>query len=150
MSTARPSLCCRRIREQISVSLDRELSRFERMMVDTHLAECADCRSYGTDVAAITRALRAADLQPLESPVVVPAGGRAVRLRLASSVAAVLAVALVGVASQIAAHRPPQAVHSRLGAQVRFPSQGELLREQALARSGSVRVGAALGWQTMR
>ena len=72
-----PSLVCDRVRAQISVGLDGELSQLERAMLASHLARCAGCARYEQDVTAFTQALRAAPLEPLSRPIVVqPAPGR--------------------------------------------------------------------------
>jgi hypothetical protein len=56
---------CDRVRSQVSLDLDGELSMLERAMVSRHLERCAACSSFSDDVATFTRSLRDA---PLEKP----------------------------------------------------------------------------------
>jgi anti-sigma factor RsiW len=86
---------CDRVRGQVSLELDGEISQLERVMVAAHLRRCDRCRAFRDDVVAITRALREAPLEQLEHPVVLPrrrrVSGTAVRVAAA---AASIAVAL--------------------------------------------------------
>ncbi len=94
---------CDRVRAQISLSLDGELSQLEQRMLASHVARCADCAAYEADVVAITTELRAAPLEALEHPVVVRRPRRRLPLvRLQVGVAAGLAVAVLGALSQVA------------------------------------------------
>lgn len=132
MSTVRPSVICDRVRSQISLELDDELSQLERAMVSAHLERCAECRAYGDDVAAITTAVRAAPLEPMERQIVLRKPRRAIAARLQAGVAAAVAVAALGVAGQIASE-PQSPVSSPLGSrEIRYPTQRAIEREQAL------------------
>ena len=48
------------------------LSSFEEALLDRHLAGCASCNAFATATAAETSLLRAADLEDLPVPVVLP------------------------------------------------------------------------------
>ena len=62
-------LVCDRVRAQISLELDGELSQLERAMLTSHLARCTDCRVFEAEVTAFTHALRAAPLETLSVPI---------------------------------------------------------------------------------
>lgn len=135
MSTVRPSVICDRVRSQISLDLDDELSQLERAMVSAHLERCPECRAYKGEVAAFTGAVRAAPLERMESPIVLHRPRRGIAVRLQSSAAAAAAVALVavGVASQIASQSPSPGLSS--GSEIRYPSQRAIERELAILES---------------
>src|SRR5829696_2558912 len=98
------SVACDRVRAQISLELDGELSQLERAMVGAHVLRCARCHAFQRSVRSFTRELRAA-------PQLLPSAGLLVRrprripvvARYQASVAAAMALAIVGVASQMAA-----------------------------------------------
>jgi predicted anti-sigma-YlaC factor YlaD len=92
---------CKRVREQVSLQLDGELSQLELRMLDAHLARCADCSDYAAEVAQFTHAMRAAPLETLERPIVLRRPGRVAVARLHMGVAAAIALAAVGLASQL-------------------------------------------------
>ena len=133
MRTVRPSGVCDRVRSQISLELDGELSQLERAMVAAHLERCPDCSAYEADVTSFTRALREAPLEPMEAPVVVRRARRFVAARLQAGVAAAVAVAALGVASQMASQTPRSPARLPGGsAHIRYPSLGQIEREQAI------------------
>ena len=103
MTAVLPSLVCRRVREQVSLQLDNELSELERRMLDAHLVRCASCAAYADDVRSFTQELREAPLVALERPVVVTRRGRYVAARLQIGVAAALAFAALGLGTQLSA-----------------------------------------------
>jgi predicted anti-sigma-YlaC factor YlaD len=132
MSTVRPSVICDRVRSQISLELDNELSQLERAMVEAHVARCPDCLAYQTEVTAFTGALRAAPLEPMESPIALRAPRRAVVARLQAGAAAAVALVALGVAAQIAME-PRSPSSSPLGSrEIKYPTQRAIAREQAL------------------
>jgi predicted anti-sigma-YlaC factor YlaD len=94
-------LVCDRVRGQVSVVLDGELSQLEQRMVASHLARCADCRSFEESVREFTLQMRSAPLESPRVPVVVRRARRAVLSTANVSVAAMLAVAVLGVVSQL-------------------------------------------------
>jgi predicted anti-sigma-YlaC factor YlaD len=99
MRPVRP-LVCERVRGQISVGLDGELSQLERVMIASHTQSCAACGAYEADVRAFTSALREAPLEPMARPVVIHRRRRHVGARLQVAAAAAVAVAAFVGASQ--------------------------------------------------
>jgi anti-sigma factor RsiW len=125
MSAVPRTVVCDRVRAQISLRLDGELSQLESRMLESHLSRCADCREYDADVARITADLRSAPLEQMERPVVIRRPRRVSALRLQTGVAAALAVAVLGAASQIAA---PDTEPS-FASPERYPTSRQLTRE---------------------
>ena len=108
MNAVRSSIVCQRIREQVSLRLDDELSQLELRMVAAHLERCAECHAFEASVREFTEELRAAPLQSPRLPIVVRRAHRRVSLSAAQiSVAATLAVAVLGVLSQVAGSTSP-------------------------------------------
>lgn len=136
MSRVDPSIICERVRGQVSLELDGQLSQLERTMLAGHIARCGKCRAYRAEVRAFTEALRSAPLAPLEHPVVVRRPRRHVLARLQVAAAAMLMLAAVGVATQLGAQQRPGPARSDSAGQVsRFPTRGELEREIAILES---------------
>lgn len=107
MSLARRAFprSCERVREQVSLQLDGELSQLEQVILGRHLTRCAACADYRTEVAAITRRLREA---PLEHPdwVFTLPRRRSGSLRVVQVAAAAATIAVaVGVGSLDAFNR---------------------------------------------
>jgi predicted anti-sigma-YlaC factor YlaD len=102
MSAVAPRLECDHVREWASLQLDGELSEFERVLMDAHLAVCAECTRFRESIAGFTSTLRAVSLEPSERPVVVRRARRAISFRRVPAAAAALVVATVGVASLFA------------------------------------------------
>jgi anti-sigma factor RsiW len=130
MTAVRPSLVCQRVREQVSLLLDDELSQLERRMLASHLARCAACDAYAAEVTVFTEALRNAPPEVLERPVVVQRPRRLAGVRLQAGVAAALAFAALGLGSQLATSGP--ASDFSASSVTRFPTQAELSREIAI------------------
>lgn len=102
MNTVRASLVCQRMREQVSLRLDDELSLLEERMLAAHLLRCSDCREFASSVQAFTDDLRAAPLESPRQPILVRGRTRRVSFTVAQiSAAATLAVAVLGVLSQV-------------------------------------------------
>ncbi len=126
----------------MSVGLDGELSQLERAMLGSHVARCASCHAYETSMHAITEALRSAPLVDLERPVLVPRRRRQLvttRMQVGAAAAAAIA-ALIGTSELLRGEQvqiQPVFIPSR--GQVKFPSQQQITREQAIldrARAG--------------
>ena len=100
MTVIRPAVC-ERSRAYVSQGLDGELPELERRMLAAHLPRCGACRAYAHEAQAITAALRAAALEPLERPVApfVPRRHPG-RVRQVAAVAAT-ALVVVGVGSVV-------------------------------------------------
>jgi anti-sigma factor RsiW len=109
MSVVHRSVVCDRVRAQISLGLDGELSQLETRMIAAHLSRCADCASFEEDVRTFTSELRAAPMEPLEHPVVVLRPRRSPLPRVQIGVAAALAVALLGALTQLVSPESDQA-----------------------------------------
>jgi predicted anti-sigma-YlaC factor YlaD len=96
---------CAQACQQLSLRADHELSDFETVLLEAHVAVCADCRAFEKGVTGVTSLLRAV---PLEQPIVsfqLPrCRSRAnalfgSSLRAGSAAAAVAIVALTGLAT---------------------------------------------------
>ena len=150
MSAIGTSVVCQRVRAQVSLQLDGELSQLERRMLDAHLGRCAVCRGYAADLAAFTNELRSAPLETLEHPVIIRRPRRLALARMQAGVAAVIAVAAIGVATQVTQSGRGDATLSRFDRTVtRFPTRAEVDRELAIleglpTRTGSVPMGSTL------
>ena len=83
---------CQRVRGQISLDLDGELSQLEHAMVAHHLERCAECEAFRGDVLSFTSALREAPLESPTHPITVPRLRRA-RLELRGAAMSVGAMA---------------------------------------------------------
>lgn len=110
-----PSDECARAREWVSLRLDDQLSDFEEVLLEAHLARCAECRSVAVSVVGLTTALRSA---PLDEPAFTFQPPRRTRgrtaLRAVSAAAAVAVVGLSGIVSlQLSTSRPrPSVIHA--------------------------------------
>jgi hypothetical protein len=91
---------CDRAREWISLHVDGELSEFERIVLEAHVARCAECREFRLDVRRISRELRQAPLARLRRPIALPQRTRLFGRTLQFGVAALAAVA-VGVGTSL-------------------------------------------------
>ena len=134
MRPVRP-LVCERVRGQISVGLDGELSQLERVMIASHLERCSACGAYSAEVSAFTHALREAPLEPMARSVVIHRRRRHVGARLQVAAAAAVAVAALVGASQalrgqqldLDATFVPQS-----GTQITYMTREQVEREQAI------------------
>lgn len=133
---------CERTREQVSLSLDGELSELERRLLDAHLARCAACSAYADGVIAFTEALRAAPLEALPGPIVVRRPRRVLLGRLQVAAAAALAFLAVGIAGQLSASSERPALSRFDDAPNLSPPRSVLEREQEILRV--VRPGTTL------
>lgn len=150
MRVVRPSVICDRVRSQISLEVDGELSQLERAMVAAHLQRCPDCRMYEAQVTAFTRVLREAPLKQMESPVVVRRPRRSVAARLQAGVAAAVAIVALGVTGRIALSESPEPRSPSVAPQqAGNPSMGDLQNELAileLVRPGKPLSQAHMGY----
>jgi predicted anti-sigma-YlaC factor YlaD len=141
MRVVHRSVVCDRVRAQVSLALDGELSQLESRMIAAHLARCTDCAMFEADVVRVTRDLRAAPLEPLEHPIVITRPRRVSLARAQVAVAAALAVAVLGAVAQIATRESEPAFASP----ARFDTSSQLTREvnqiiadaRAFSRSGN-------------
>lgn len=113
---------CGRARQQLSLRVDSELSEFELVLLDAHLARCDDCRAFEQGLTGLTAALRSV---PMETPSVSfqPPRRRAPLEVLLSGSArvgsAAAAVAVVAITGLIAFNGSPQSVASSDLARIR-------------------------------
>jgi predicted anti-sigma-YlaC factor YlaD len=136
MSAIGTSVVCQRVRAQVSLQLDDELSELERRMLSAHLERCPACSAYAADLTAFTHELRSAPLELLERPIVVRRPRRLALARLQVGVAAALAIATVGLATQIIqSGRGDTSLSRPTGTVTRFPTRAELDRELAILES---------------
>jgi hypothetical protein len=100
---------CDRAREWISLQLDGELSEFERIVLEAHVASCGDCRAFRVELRGISRELRHAPLEPLQRAIVLPPRTRIAgrTLQYAAAVAAAVAVAVGTSLGVISADKSP-------------------------------------------
>ena len=115
MGDASLSLICERVRGQISLELDGELSRLEQALVEAHIEHCESCRLYRADLLSFTGQLRAAPLEQLTRPVTLPRRQRRVSPAALQAFAAAAAVAL-GIMSMISLRsgEPPARIRQRV------------------------------------
>ena len=143
MTVVSRSVVCDRVRSQISLRLDGELSQLESRMLDSHLVRCAECRAFEIGAAAVTEQLRSAPLEPLAEPVVIRRPARTWFARTQVGMAAALALVFFGAATQFA----QQSNDSAFGQPERYPTSKQLEREveQIIAdsRTFSQRAGPA-------
>jgi predicted anti-sigma-YlaC factor YlaD len=142
MRPVRP-LVCERVRGQISVSLDGELSQLERVMVASHLERCTACEAYEAEVRSFTHALREAPLEPMARPVVIHRRRRQIGARVQVAAAAAVAIAaLVGAGEALRGQqldvKSPNFVPEG-AAHINYMTRQDVEREQAIlarARAG--------------
>jgi anti-sigma factor RsiW len=101
MSVVHRSLVCDRVRSQVSLGLDGELSQLETRMIAAHLSRCADCAAFEEDVRAFTSELRAAPMEQLAHPIEIVRRPRRALPRVQIGIAAAFAVALLGALTQL-------------------------------------------------
>jgi predicted anti-sigma-YlaC factor YlaD len=118
------------VRAQIALELDRDFSQLERARRVSHVAHCAECRAFESDLGEFTRLLREAPPERPSRPFVVPRRGFAARSLRTPAVAAAMVLALVGVTTQIATDlaTSERSAASRSGPTV-YPTGEELQSE---------------------
>jgi predicted anti-sigma-YlaC factor YlaD len=151
MSAIAASAVCQRVRAQVSLRLDDELSQLEGRMVDAHLVRCANCRAYAADLTMFTDEMRSAPLETLERPVVVERRRRLALARVQGGVAAAIAIVAIGVTGQQIASSGKSDAHlpTSAGTITRFPTQAELDRELAILEKLPTRRTASMGSTTL-
>jgi hypothetical protein len=111
----RPAVCDRS-RAWISLRLDGEISQIESALLRAHLSVCADCRSFGDDVAWQTEQLRAASLQRRQIPVSIPRRRSFARrpLEVGTAIAAAAAASIALVVGIGGSHNRPDVRQPRV------------------------------------
>jgi hypothetical protein len=135
MRPVRP-LVCERVRGQISVGLDGELSQLERAMIASHLTRCDACEEYADEVSSFTHELREVPLERMSRQVVIHRHRRHVGARLQVAAAAAVAVAaLVGASQALRSQQldieSPTFVPDT-PAQIDYMTRQQIEREQAI------------------
>lgn len=105
---ASPSpLICERVRTQISMLLDAEVSELDRRLVAAHLTRCAECRAFEQPVRAFTEELRSTPLEPLGHPVVLSRSRTRQRVWLRAAELGAAASVLIAFLSVVGQYGPP-------------------------------------------
>jgi anti-sigma factor RsiW len=135
MSAVYPQSVCARVREQVSLELDGELSQLEQRMLAAHLERCGACAMYAEDVRDLTERIRSAPLHTMRRPVVVGRPRHLSTARLQVGIAAAFALAALGLGTQLASSPTPEGSLARYEGQPNLsPSRSVLEREQAILR----------------
>lgn len=135
MSTVYSQSVCSRIREQVSLELDGELSQLEQRMLSVHLERCPRCAAYAADVRDFTERVRTAPHALMQRPVVVRRRRPLTTVRLQVGVAAAFALAALGLGTQLAASPDQTSSLARFeGRPLLSPPRSVLEREQAILR----------------
>lgn len=142
MSVAYPQTVCSRVREQVSLELDGELSQLEQRMLGTHLERCPRCAAYAADVRDVTERIRNAPRAVMQRPIVVRRRRPLTTVRLQVGVAAALALAALGLGTQLASVEPQGSLARFEGQPALNPPRSVLEQEQAILRV--VRAGRTL------
>jgi anti-sigma factor RsiW len=142
MSVAYPQTVCTRVREQVSLELDGELSQLEQRMLATHLERCPRCAAYAGDVRRNTERIRNAPLAVMQRPVVVRRRRPLTTVRLQVGVAAAFALAALGLGTQLAATDTHSSLARFEGRPTLNPPRSVFESEQAILRV--VRAGRTL------
>lgn len=143
MSAAYPPTVCTRVREQVSLELDGELSQLEQRMLSTHLERCSRCAAYADDVRDFTEKMRTSPRAFMQHPVVVRRRHPLTAMRLQVGVAAAFALAALGLGTQLAASPDPSSSLARFDGQPTLsPPRAVVEQEQAILRV--VKVGRPL------
>lgn len=133
MTVVPHSVVCDRVRSQISLRLDSDLSELESRMVDSHLVRCAECCAFEAGAVWVTEQLRAAPLEPLAAPVVVRRPARTWAARAQIGMAAAFVLVFFGAATQFV-ERPSEPA---FGQPARFDTSIRLEREvEQIIRDG--------------
>ena len=125
MQEVRP-MECERTRQWISVSLDSELSQFERTLVRGHVARCAACRTFEERATAVTAAVRRAPAEIMSSRIYLPArrrlAWRTAGVARVGSVAAVVVSAISMGLVLAPENRPLAGEHALVAASLKQPA----------------------------
>jgi predicted anti-sigma-YlaC factor YlaD len=104
---------CARACQQLSLRADQELSDFEMVLLEAHLAVCPDCRAFEKGVSGVTTLLRVGALEQPIVPFELPRGRNRANAFVtnslrAGSAAAIAIVVLTGLTTfRTALHRSP-------------------------------------------
>jgi len=135
MNPVYPQTVCSRVREQVSLELDGEVSQLEQRMLEAHLERCPRCAAYAADVRDFTDRMRSAPHAFMQRPVVVRRRSPLTAIRLQAGVAAAFALAALGLGTQLAAVPEQSSSLTRFeGEPSLSPSRAVIEQEQAILR----------------
>src|SRR5262249_27834361 len=135
MSAVYPQTVCARVREQVSLELDGELSQLEQRMLSAHLDRCDVCAHYADDVRDLTERIRSAPLHSMRRPVIVRKARHLSTTRIQVGIAAAFALAALGLGTQLASAPTREGSLAQYEGQPNLsPPSGVLEREQAILR----------------
>ena len=98
MNRSHRGVLCDRARAWAALAPDGELSELEGKLLSAHLARCAACDAFATDVDALAGALRREELVPLSHPLAISAWrSRRTHYGRLRAVGAAAAVALMAI-----------------------------------------------------
>jgi predicted anti-sigma-YlaC factor YlaD len=143
---------CDRAREWATADVDGELSSFERVLLNAHLADCPSCAEFHATVDGFTDLLRAAPLEKLERAIDIGRVRRRMRLplRIAPAVAA-MAVTVVGLGSILASSDlRSRSVGDRIAASSEFAGIDTMNLATAQARANETPSGPVRTLQARR
>src|SRR5262249_27063676 len=122
---------CDVARARVCASLDCELGEFDRRLLERHLQNCAECRSFAEGAATFTELLRGEPLEQFECARVSRSTSRAGSLRRV--LPSVAAIVLVSTAStSIVAHESAsQPRRSAAASRLRLESYVILSRDRS-------------------
>jgi anti-sigma factor RsiW len=142
-----PNPICDRVRGQISLDLDGELSQLERAMVASHVRRCPSCAAFRANATSFTQTLRAAPLEALSRPIEVPSLRRkalaevrfgAIRVAAAAAgIAVVLSLALGGGADILGSGTLKSSPSARSAYLQSMDYERQLIEQQSNRRNGS-------------
>lgn len=143
-NTSTSGQLCDRSREWASLRLDGELSELEQALLDAHVARCAECRTYATEVAALTARLRLVEPELLTTPVTLPRRATGALRSLQTGVAAAMVIAAAALGSALGVLERSHSTPSRSSLPTRvssiaFDDNADTLR--ALRRSVLIQEG---------
>jgi anti-sigma factor RsiW len=84
---------CERVREQLSIAQDGELTQLEDAHLDAHLGRCPSCQAFGAEIGAVTRVIRTTPLEEPSFPIAIPGRNRATRRAFQVTAAAAVVLA---------------------------------------------------------
>jgi len=135
MSAVYPQSVCTRVREQVSLELDGELSQLEQRMLAAHLERCGACATYADDVRDLTDRIRSAPHHSMRRPVVVRRARHVSTMRVQVGIAAAFALAALGLGTQLATSPARESPLARADRQPDLsPPRSVSEQEQAILR----------------
>jgi anti-sigma factor RsiW len=146
-----PNPICDRVRSQVSVELDGELSQLERAMVAWHLERCPTCAAFSANAVALTDALRSAPLEALERPLAVPslrrrayAEVRSGAIRAAAAAVGVAVILSIGLSNSGRLGSDAQSEPAAHGAYLQSMDYERQLMRQQIDRSNGTHMNVAI------